>query len=452
VDHHPTLAELEGLVLGDISVEEAHAVIWHLFRGCGACGVQLAPYLPVLLGKLGRESRSTTIPPAQLEVYDAPLERAFAAVGVRMPPPKTAEEKKQEALKLLCAGGLEGLPDVPSDLLGLPLYEALLERSWALRHDDPDQMVQLARSAVFLADRLSEDELGVQKTVDLRCRAWVELANAYRVADELDQAEDALGWATECLMLGNQDDLLMARFFDVLGSFYAARRRFDLVSTALDLVAFLYSRHGDEHLAGRALISKGIYVGYEGELQEALRLLQQGLALVNEDRDSGVVASALQAQARFLADSGSYKEARVALWSLRQRKLRMEGRISALKLQWLEGQINAGLEKFDRAERDLKQVKQGFEEAGLGYKAALAGLELGAVWLRQGRLAEAERMVSECAAVFISLQIRRELRVSILVIRQAVETRHLNLTVLQHVIDLLHKAERDPNAPTLEEP
>ncbi len=61
-------------------------------------------------------------------------------------------------------------------------------------------------------------------------------------------------------------------------------------------------------------------------------------------------------------------------------------------------------------------------------------------------------MVSECAAVFISLQIRRELRVSILVIRQAVETRHLNLPVLQHVIELLHKAERDPNAPTLEEP
>jgi hypothetical protein len=123
-----------------------------------------------------------------------------------------------------------------------------------------------------------------------------------------------------------------------------------------------------------------------------------------------------------------------------------------LKLRWLEGHINAGLEKFDRAERALKQVKQGFEEAGLGYKAALAGLELGAVWLRQGRLAEAERIVSECAAVFISLQIRRELRVSILVIRQAVETQHLNLTVLQHVIDLLHKAERDPNAPALEEP
>jgi tetratricopeptide (TPR) repeat protein len=451
VDHHPTLAGLEGLVLGNISAEEAHAMVWHLLGGCRVCGDQLAPYLPMLLGKLGRESRSETSAPAQLEVYDEALERAFAAAGVRVPPPKTAEEKKQEALEFLCAGGLEGHQDLPADLLGVPLYEALLERSWTLRHDDPDQMVQLARSAVFLADRLSEGQLGARKPADLRCRAWVELANAYRVADELDRAEEALGWATQWLMLGNQEDLLMARFFDVLGSFYADSRFFDLAGTALDVVAGLYRRQGDEHLAGRALISKGIYIGYQGRSEEAVHLIRQGLTFIDEQRDSWLVLSAFQSQAWFLVDCGRFKEALRVVWELRRRRI-PAGRLNELKLRWLEGHINAGLEKFDRAERALTQVKQGFEEAGLGYKAALAGLELGAVWLRQGRLQEAERIVSECAAVFISLQIRRELRVSILVIRKAVETRHLNLTVLQHVIDLLHKAERDPNAPPLEEP
>lgn len=450
MDHHPTLAKLEGLVLGDISVEEAHALIRHLLR-CGACGVQLAPYLPALLGKLGRQSHSHNPTSSQLEIYDEALERACAAVGVRVLPPRTAEEKKLDALELLCSGGLEALLDAPSDLVGLPLYEAFLERSWALRHDDPDQMVQLARSATFLADRLTEGELSAQQIADLRCRAWVELANAYRVADELDRAEDALGWAMECFLLGNQEDLLTARFFDVLGSFYAARRLFNLAGTALDVVARLYNRQGDKHLAGRALISKGIYIGYQGRSEEAVHLIRQGLTFIDEQRDSWLVLSAFQSQAWFLVDCGRFKEALRAVWELRRRRI-PAGRLNELKLRWLEGHINAGLEKFDRAERALTQVKQGFEEAGLGYKAALAGLELGAVWLRQGRLHDAERIVSECAAVFISLQIRRELRVSILVIRKAVETRHLNLTVLQHVIDLLHKAERDPNAPPLEEP
>ncbi|HKI03213.1 MAG TPA: hypothetical protein VKK31_14645 [Thermoanaerobaculia bacterium] len=94
----------------------------------------------------------------------------------------------------------------------------------------------------------------------------------------------------------------------------------------------------------------------------------------------------------------------------------------------------------------LQEVRQGFEEADLGYKAALAGLELGAVWLRQRRLDEAEKLVLECADVFIFLRIQREALASVLVARKAAETRCLTLGLLQQVIDLLHRTERDPNA------
>jgi tetratricopeptide (TPR) repeat protein len=371
---------------------------------------------------------------------------------VRVPSSKTAEEKKRKVLELLISGGIAKLEDLPYDLLGLPVYEAFLERSWALRHDDPNQMVELARFAVFLADRLHKSGLNAKEAEDLRCRAWAELANAYRVADDLERAEGALNRAADLLVLGTQNERLRARFFDILASFFADCRSFDLAGISLDLVADLYSLQGDEHLTGRAFISKGIYLGYQGQLVEAVRWLQKGLALVSENRDSGVVASALQAQSRFLADSGRYHEARLALWTLKKRNLHTEGRISALKLRWLEGHIHSGLEELDLAEMALAEVKQGFEEAGLGYKAALAGLELGAVWLRQGLFQEAERIVSECAAVFLSLQIRRELQASILVLQRAVEVRNLNLTALQHAIGVLHKAERDPRALTPEEP
>jgi hypothetical protein len=97
------------------------------------------------------------------------------------------------------------------------------------------------------------------------------------------------------------------------------------------------------------------------------------------------------------------------------------------------------------AEQALREVKQGFEEARLGFKAALAGLELGAVWFQQGNFDDAEEIVLECADVFLSMSIRRELTASLLLLRQAAEARHLSFTTLQKVIDLLHK-EDSPRA------
>jgi tetratricopeptide (TPR) repeat protein len=439
---HPTPAEMEELMQGGLSAQRARAVILHLVRGCEACNLEMARYLPPLLGPA---SSLETPPSHELDVYDAALDRAFAGVSVQVHFQRSDTERRQPE-------GLEALQDTPSDLQGLPLYEALLERSWALRHDDPDQMVRLARSAALLADGLNESEIGPREAADLRCRAWAELANAYRVADELDWSQDALNRATSHLVLGTRNEILSARFLDVVASYFAARRSFDLASTTLDIVATIYRRHGDPHLAGRALIMKGIFIGYSGEAERAIHSIQQGLSTVDERRDAALVFSALQCQARLLVDCGRLREAHWALWSLRQRNLDGGGRMNELKVRWLEGQISVGLEEFDHAEQALADVKQGFEEVGLGYKAALAGLELGAVWLRQGRFQDAEKIVLACADAFLSLQIRRELMAAILMLRQAAEARYLSLSALQRVISLLREEDRDSKAPPLEEP
>src|SRR5436305_13526224 len=76
----------------------------------------------------------------------------------------------------------------------------------------------------------------------------------------------------------------------------------------------------------------------------------------------------------------------------------------------------------------------------------------GAVWFQQGNFADAEEIVLECADVFLSLGIRRELVASLLLVRKAAESRHLSFTTLQKVIDLLHKEERSPRATPPEEP
>jgi tetratricopeptide (TPR) repeat protein len=443
LDHHPTHAELEGLVLGCLSKEQTRAVVGHLLRGCGECRVTLAPHLERLAGR-------AVAPPPPGESYDGALDRAFASVarlGWTPQPVQAGEDRTRgKILDLIASGGLEAILERPDCPRGLPLYEALLERSWALRHEDPDQMVQLARFAAMVAERLDPRSLGAQEVADLQCRAWIELGNAYRVADVLDQAESAMGRATERFLQGTGDELLWARLFTILGSLYAARRLFELAATSLNIVSEIYRQHGDEHLAGRALIKKGIFVGYQGDPEEAVRLIGRGLSMVDDHREPGLVSSTLQTQAWFLVDSGRYGEARRALWRLRQREADLGGRLNELKVRWLEGHIAEGLGELDRAERALTTVKQGFEEANLPYKAALAGLELGVVWFRQQRLEETERAILESADTFLSLGIGRELLASVLLLRKAAEMRCLNLVLLRETLDLLRQSERDPTA------
>ncbi|HEY3571920.1 MAG TPA: hypothetical protein VGP73_28580 [Thermoanaerobaculia bacterium] len=446
--NHPTPKELEGLVLGEISAARARAVISHLLRGCEACTRVLLPYVPARLLPGRREA----LPPVHPDDYDAPIDRAFALLSMTSSTGRTPEDIQKEAVRLLAAGGLEALADAPPELSGLPLFEALLERSWALRHENPIQMVQLAHAAALQATHLHEEEIGIKRAADLRCRAWTELANAYRVAEELDSADGALSQAFEHFLQGTLDDLLGARYFDVFASQQADRRFFDLSCGALDIAIAVYRRHGDLHLAGRALIQKGIYSGYQGNSEEAIHSLKRGLASVDERRDPGLALSAIQGQASFLVDCGRFEEAHQALIDLRRRGLRPEGRVGALKLRWVEGRVSAGLKDFDLAEQALREVKQGFEELGLGYNAALAGLELGSVWFQQGSFAAAEELVLECADVFLALNIRRELLASLVVVRKAAEKRHLSFTALQKVIKQLHREERSPNATAPEEP
>jgi tetratricopeptide (TPR) repeat protein len=373
---------------------------------------------------------SEILPDAQLNVYDAPLDRAFAAV--------TAAERKRDALDLLNLGGLNALATAPSHVSGLPLFEALLERSWALRRESTEDMVALARAAVLWSQGLQERDWGPKEIADLRCRAWAELGNAYRVADSLDLADEAFEHATMFLLRGTGDELLSARLLETLASYYSARRNFDLACEALAIVTSIYQRLGNPHLAGRALISRGIYTSYQGRSEDAIHLIDDGLSLVEPERDSGLMYCALQSRAWILVDCGRFEDAQKALFDLRVRRLDVGGRLGELKLHWLEGHVNSGLKRYDVAERALGQVKEGFEQAGLGYKAALAGLELAEVWLFQNRVAEAESVALECADVFLALGIRRELLAVMLVLRKAAETKCLNLAILQYTLHLLH--------------
>ena len=450
VEEHPTPAELEGFVWNRLTAERVKAVTAHIVRDCASCRSVVARSICALM-ESGKLPEAPPPSPEEDAAYDAAFDRAlsFALAKER----ERLAAGKRKALALLSDPSLESLPEIPADLCGVPMFEALLERSWSLRHENPEQMVRLADWARLLSERLPVWQVQDLHAFDYRCRAWIELGNAHRVADNLDEAELALGWATELFLLGTQDEILAARLFSVQASLYGGRRRFDLAETALDLVSAIYRRRGDEHLFGRTLIKKGTYVGYQGRAEEAVDLIDQGLLLLDTSRDTELAATAIHNKARFLMDCGRYREARFELFRLYKQGPGPGGRVNELKVRWLEGQIHAGVGDLPRAEKALRDVHQELEAMDLGYKAALAGLELGAVLLRRERLDEACDEILEAAKVFIALRIGREAGASVLLLKETSELKMADPALLDHVIRLLHGLEgsaKNPEPPTQE--
>src|SRR5215216_6168833 len=85
-DHHPSPAELDRFLLGELSPRQAAPLLAHLIRGCAQCRQKMEPMASVML-----ETRQN-IPEPSLDAgteYDFSLFRAFAAArryaDTRMP-------------------------------------------------------------------------------------------------------------------------------------------------------------------------------------------------------------------------------------------------------------------------------------------------------------------------------------------------------------------------------
>lgn len=322
------------------------------------------------------------------------------------------------------------------------LCESLIARSQACRHRDPEQMVLLAERAVAIATELDAMEYGPERTADMRARTLAELANAHRVGDDLEAAERAMRQAVAWLSRGSQDPLLLARIMDLTASLRGYQRRFGEALDLLDIVYRLYESHGDRHNAGRALISKGLYTGYNNAPEEAIEFLGAGLAMINPAADPKLVISAVHNLMYFLTDCGRFHQAQRLLRRSRRAYFAQNDQLNLIKLVWLEGKIDAGLGQFRRAEKSLQKAHQDLESLGLDYHAALVSLDLSMVLLSQGETAEARGLIEEMVATFRARQIAREALAALLLLKESFETeKTLSLELLQAVAKHLERSK-----------
>jgi tetratricopeptide (TPR) repeat protein len=438
LSEHLNPEELSTRLNSTLSPERRREILAHLLSGCQACRAAI--------GWNRRVRKSLQVPEQPLvwrvASYDQPVASSFEQ-AIRLK--RVLEEQRQIAQEasIRLAGG-EKLAEIPATA-GLGLYEALLQRVAALRHDDPQETVRLARLAAAAAEGLDPAVYGDRQVADFQARAWGELGNALRAADDLWEAERAFEQAFEVLERGTGAKALAVRLHDLHASLLGTQRRFQLAFFALDVVCDLYREIGDTHSVGRVLIKKGLYLHYSGQSEEALRVNAQGLASIDEARDPELSFTAFKNHLWYLVDCGRFREAKRLLFRNRSR-VHAASRIPRLKILWLEGRIRYGLEELASAESTFLEVKQGFEEAGLGFAAALASLDAAVVRMRLDRPAEAEGLVSGAAAVFDALGIQREALSAVMLLKEAFERQTATAVLVERTVAFLRESEINPDA------
>jgi tetratricopeptide (TPR) repeat protein len=430
VEEHPTPQELRAFAESELPKDRARLVVSHFTNGCETCSAEAAALLQLV--RIRRGPRETS--PEKLRVYDEAFDRACETLQAgRLADSVSTADTGDPAW-------LQALAGVPVGLRGAELVEALLDRAWSLRHERPAEMLRTARLAVLTTSGLSPEAWGASRVADLQCAAWACLGNASRVTGDLAQAQDALDHAATLFEAGTGDPLLRASLYDFQASLESARGRYDSALIALDVVVTIHREHGDRHMEGRALISKGLQAGYAGRPRQALRMTREGLALLDEERDPDLVLMALHNQLWFQVEAGRPREARRFLATHRDR-LAAAGETQRLDLFWLEGRIEAAVGRLTDAQDLFDSAYQAFEAAGFAHKAANVTIDLAALALRQDQPTRARALIRSAEDAFRDLGAPKSTLVALSFLHRRLTERQVPVHLVLRLADLVRRTQ-----------
>ncbi|HEY2736875.1 MAG TPA: hypothetical protein VGK45_00635 [Thermoanaerobaculia bacterium] len=353
----------------------------HLASGCETCRRLLIATAP-------RVTPFWRLERFPEEAYDAPIDRALRSVRKLLPKIEQDRERRDRGLDLLRErGGWGGItPAEHRSFQGLwPHIEILLQRSFDARYSNPKEMLDQAQTAQWVSKRLDGGRYGERLVFDLQARVWGELGNAYRVNEKYQEADSAFVTAHRHLDRGTGDLFLRAHLWDLESSLRRAQRRFGNAQELLDEARKAYQKLGERHLGARTLMRKGICLMLAEKRPEAAQALRQAYLQIDQTRDPELAATASHNLLNALVDAGQIGEAGRLLLESGLRQSFADDPLNLLRIRWVEAKILAGHGRLVDAERVFGDVRAGFCEHKLRYDAALAGVDLALVRIKQGK-------------------------------------------------------------------
>ncbi|MEM7050812.1 MAG: tetratricopeptide repeat protein [Acidobacteriota bacterium] len=425
---HPTAA-LDHLLEGQCDQHERQTVVRHLLAGCPECSQ--------------RASRALRI-----SQQEKPSEKALDSIFDRL------VEKSGELIELVDREHLEA-EALLADIEALPLgrramvlqnsskyrrravCHLLIERSIALRHEDPAEGLHQAELAVAIARQLA-----IKGDEELLARALLELANGKRITGDPHGADREFRAAALVIERAASDPQLQADFLFFLASQRYSQSRWPEALDLLREAERAYRRLGDSPSAAQCLIKASMCLTDLERHEEAISTVWKALEQIGPNGDLKALLSGIHNLAFMLSRTGALDEAIGLIDRARPIYRVGAGETDRLRLDWTEAKIYRDLSQFQDSERILLRVRERFVEEEFLHDAALVSLDLAELFVHQGRVGDLQELAREMFSVFSSLGIAPEALTALAMLRQSVAHGAETLAQIQQIAGAIEQARQ----------
>jgi tetratricopeptide (TPR) repeat protein len=449
---HPDRATLEKFLDDQLPVHESLALQRHLFS-CPTCEEGLIELLPGLKGEEFFCAEALFAPSAPF----APFEYHGLVRQVLAETEKEVEERRA-SLSRERAGAYvlwEEIESLDCEAIGRLVagdprfhtwgfFELVVDKARRAVLMEPRRAEAQLHLALEVTDRLDPVAYGPGLVEAARARAYGYLGNTWRVLSDFRRAEQAFAQAERHLAQSWMDPLDEALLLELEGSLRRAQQRFDEALALLDGALTLYREINEPHLQGRTLMTKGLVLQYTGEFRGAISCFNDSLFLLDGAEDPRLVVACQFNLINCLFDSGRTLEAANLIADARQLMEKTGTRSDLLRLRWLEARALAVLGQVKEAEQALLEVRDAFTADQIAFDAALVSLHLAALYSRDGRTAEAQRMALEMIPIFQSCEVHQEALAAVIVLQKAAEMEQLTLGLVEEVSAFLERVRANP--------
>ncbi len=190
------------------------------------------------------------------------------------------------------------------------------------------------------------------------------------------------------------------------------------------------------------LIAKATVRYEEGDALGAIPFLQEALVRMDESTDGFLKLALYHNLVTAYAETGQYSQALELLPQTRHLASIWGKGYYEIRLRWVEGIILRGRGQFEQAETALVEAREQFTRFGDLIGAALVCLDLAALYYRQNRLADVERLAGSMVPTFGALQQHREAFAALTLFQRAVEERNLTNVVIEQARKSLQRSVR----------
>ncbi len=322
------------------------------------------------------------------------------------------------------------------------LFDLLRTKSRIVGRRDPRRGVQIADLALKSLDAVDEMAIGAGKLACWKAQGWAWLANARALANDLRGAEQGITAADRFLQLGDRDPLAQGDVALFKAALRRDQRRFAEAWELLELANELYKQIDRQDLVGTVLIAKATVRYEEGDALGSIPFLQEALVRMDDSTDGFLKLALYHNLVTAYAETGQYSQALELLPQTRHLASIWGKGYYEIRLRWVEGIILRGRGQFEQAEAALIEAREQFTRFGDLIGAALVCLDLAALFYRQNRIADVERLAGTMVPTFNALQQHREAFAALTLFQRAVEERNLTNVVIEQARKSLQRSVR----------